>query len=320
MPTFEQQALDLYRHQASYNPLYKQYLELLGIHRKPAVAASSLHDIPFLPISFFKTHSIQTGSWTPETTFTSSGTSLTTPARHLVHSTQQYLHNTVRCFEYLYHQHPSQYCTLALLPAYLERTGSSLVCMAQYFIQLSAYPQSGFYLYNYPDLARQLHYNTQHQIPTLLLGVTFALLDFAKAHPMPLPPTCIVMETGGMKGRGEELTRTQVHQLLTQAFQVPHIHAEYGMTELLSQCYALADGRFQLPPTMHIRIRDLTDPFSYLPHQRTGGINIIDLANTHTIAFIATDDLGRTYPDGTFEVLGRIDHSDVRGCNLLIGN
>jgi hypothetical protein len=206
---------------------------------------------------------------------------------------------------------------LALLPAYLERTGSSLVFMADDFIRQSGHPASGFFLNDLPALKEQLLASRGRAQPTLLIGVSFALLDLAEQFPLDLGNT-IIMETGGMKGRRRELTRPELHQILREAFKVEHIHSEYGMTELLSQAYAPKDGVFHPAPTLRVATREITDPLSTTPPGKTGALNLMDLANLDTISFIATDDLGRVYPDGSFEVLGRMDASDVRGCNLLV--
>lgn len=311
--TFEELALRIFHYQAAFNPLYADYIRLLNI--QPA-QISTLIEIPFLPISFFKNYTIKTGDWPTETIFSSSGTTGQATSQHHVRSTEFYLQNARRCFEQFYGA-VSNYCVVALLPSYLEREGSSLVLMADDFIRQSRYPSSNFFLYNTSALIDVLETCRQDNIPVLLLGVSFALLDLAERHPMPLE-NVIVMETGGMKGRRRELTRQELHHELTTAFQVETIHSEYGMTELLSQAYSQAEGRFYPASTLKILLREITDPLVLQMTERTGVINSIDLANIDTISFIATDDLGRLYPDGSFEVLGRLDASDIRGCNLLV--
>ncbi len=311
---FETQVLALFRHQAAFNSLYREYISLLGID---VAEVDSLERIPFLPIQFFKTHTIQTGDWRPELVFSSSGTTGMTNSRHPVREAVFYLENAERCFEAFYGP-VEQYCFLALLPAYLEREGSSLVYMAAHFIKRSAYRQSGFFLYEQNKLAEVLADCQERKIPTVLLGVSFALLDLAERHPLHIPDV-IVMETGGMKGRRQEITREELHATLCAAFGVPAIHSEYGMTELLSQAYSAGEGLYRPGPLMQVRTREITDPLSAQQYGRLGAINIIDLANKDSCAFIATDDLGKVYPDGTFEVLGRMDNSDIRGCNLMVG-
>lgn len=312
---FEQMSLDVFRYQAEYNAVYRRYLELLNIY--PA-EVQSLVQIPFLPISFFKTHELQSGVWSPEQVFSSSGTTGSITSRHAVRDTAFYQENTARAFAEFYGP-VEKYVVLALLPSYLERSGSSLVFMADDFIRRSAYPQSGFFLYDTDELRRQLSKSRSESLPILLLGVSFALLGLAEQHPMDLSGT-IIMETGGMKGRRREITREELHHQLSQAFNVPSIHSEYGMTELLSQAYSKGEGRFCPAPSMKVLARELTDPFALQDYNRTGALNIVDLANLDTISFIATDDLGRCYADGSFEVLGRLDDSDVRGCNLMVAD
>lgn len=311
---FETQALALFRHQAAFNPLYREYIGLLGID---VSEVDSLERIPFLPIQFFKTHAIQTGDWRPELVFSSSGTTGLTTSRHPVREAAFYLENAERCFEAFYGP-VERFCFLALLPAYLEREGSSLVYMAGHFIKRSAYRQSGFFLYEQHKLAEVLTDCQERKIPTVLLGVSFALLDLAERHPVHIPDV-IVMETGGMKGRRQEVTREELHASLCQAFGVTVIHSEYGMTELFSQAYSSGEGLYRPGPLMRVRTREITDPLSAQQYGRLGAINIIDLANKDSCAFISTDDLGKVYADGAFEVLGRMDNSDIRGCNLMVG-
>lgn len=311
--SFEATALAVFRYQAAHNPLYAEFIRLLGVHPEKI---TRLENIPFLPIRLFKIHDIQTETWPPEAVFSSSGTTGQVTSRHFVRSLDWYLSGAKQGFESFYGP-VENYCILALLPSYLERSGSSLVTMADYFIRLSRYEQSGFFLYDYEALLERLAWCRQHEIPTLLLGVSFALLDLAEAHPAPLGAT-ILMETGGMKGRREELTRDVLHEKLKAAFSVRHIHSEYGMTELLSQAYSKGDGVFLPAPTLRVLIRETSDPLSIERPGRPGAINLIDLANIDTLSFIATDDLGRGYADQSFEVIGRLDYSEVRGCNLMV--
>ena len=310
--TFGETALSVFRWQAEHNPVYRSFLHHLGV--KPEQIASP-EAIPCLPISFFKTHSLQTGTWTPQTVFRSSGTTGTTTSRHPVRDTAFYERNAQRGFEAVYGP-LSQYTVLALLPAYLERSDSSLVFMADYFIRQSTDSSSGFFLHDYDQLATVLRQCAREQKPTLLLGVSFALWDMAERYQLGFEEL-VVMETGGMKGRRKELTRAELHAILAPAFRQKQIHSEYGMTELLSQAYSPGEGRFYPAPTMRVCIRDMTDPLTLQKDGRTGAINVIDLANLDTVSFIATDDLGRRYADGSFEVLGRLDAADIRGCNLL---
>jgi len=309
---FEETALLVFRYQAAHNPLYAQFIQLLKVQPE---AVTRLEDIPFLPIRLFKIYDIQSGRWQPEAVFSSSGTTGQVTSRHLVRSLDWYLAGARRGFEHFYGS-IENYCVLALLPSYLERSGSSLVAMADDFIRLSQH-QSGFFLYDHEALLERLDWCQKNNIPTLLLGVSFALLDLAEAHPTALGDT-IIMETGGMKGRREELTREVLHERLKQAFGAAKIHSEYGMTELLSQAYSQGDGLFRPAPTLRVLIRETSDPLSFERAGRPGAINLIDLANLDTISFIATDDLGRAWSDHSFEVLGRLDYSEVRGCNLLV--
>lgn len=314
---FDALALEVFRFQAANNPLYGRYLALLNVDVQ---GVTSIEQIPFLPIQFFKNHEVKTGNWQPVTTFTSSGTTGETTSRHHVNDLDFYRQNTVTGFQPFYGD-PTKWLVLALLPSYLERTGSSLVVMAEHFIRLSKHPQSGFFLNDLANLVDLLAPNniSISQYPNiLLLGVSFALLDLAERHPMDLRHVTI-METGGMKGRRRELTRSELHDTLKAAFSVPTIHSEYGMTELFSQAYSMGGGLFRPAPTLRAFTREITDPLTAQQAGKTGILNLIDLANFDTCSFIATDDLGRVFPDGSFEVLGRVDNSDVRGCNLMVG-
>ncbi|WP_345256179.1 acyl transferase [Flaviaesturariibacter amylovorans] len=309
---FEAAALDLYQFQYAHNPLYGRFCDLLGRR------VQELASIPFLPISFFKTHAVQTGTFEPALRFESSGTTGATTSRHLVKDAALYAAVAEAAFERIYGP-LGEWCILALLPSYLERGNSSLVHMVQHFSERSGHPGNGFFLYDQAALCDQLRELNAAGQKTLLIGVTYALLDFAEAHPMPLPHT-VVMETGGMKGRREEWVRPEVHARLKEAFGLQGIHSEYGMTELLSQAYAPEEGLFVAPPWMRVLVADEDDPASLTPavsRPRTGRLHVIDLANRWSCAFIATEDIGRQHPDGRFEVLGRMDHSDVRGCSLL---
>lgn len=307
---FDAAARAVFRYQAARNPLYARFLELL--HRPPPAVFLP----PFLPVQFFKTQEIKTGQWQPETVFSSSGTTGQTPSRHLVRDRFFYLENARRGFAHFYGD-PSEWCVLALLPSYLEREGSSLVAMADYFIRLSKYPESGFFLHDFEKLRDLLAFCKSNQYKTLLLGVSFALLDFAEQFPMDLSGIT-VMETGGMKGRRRELTRTELHQILREAFHLDAIHSEYGMTELFTQAYAQGGTLFAPAPTMRVLATEINDPFCPVPHGRTGVLNIIDLANLDTCSFIQTEDVGRVFADGRFEVLGRLDAAELRGCNLMV--
>ena len=304
-------ALEIFRHQAEHCDIYHQYLKAIKVN---ALEIQSATDIPYLPISFFKTHRVSTGDFTPQITFTSSGTSGSNTSRHLVRSLDTYRRAFQQAFELQYGS-PSDYVIYALLPSYLEREGSSLILMAEELIA-QAQPGSGFFLRHHGELQSLLLANEKAGKKNLVLGVTFALLDFAEAMPASLPNT-IIMETGGMKGRRKELIREEVHRILKDAFQVTRIHSEYGMTELLSQAYSHGDGFFRCPPWMSVSVRDVQDPLSNYTSGK-GGLNIMDLANIDSCAFIATQDLGIVHPDGTIEVTGRFDHADVRGCNLMV--
>ncbi len=308
---FDELAMQLYRYQNQHNEVFAQYLQLSNAPTDDL----SISSIRFLPISFFKSHEVKTGIFQPKLTFTSSTTTGSIPSRHVVGNPNFYKQSYEQAFK-LFYGDPAEYTFLFLLPNYLERTGSSLVHMAQGLQQMSNQESSGFYLYDFEQLAQTISRLKQETKRIFLLGVTFALLDFAEQFPMDLQGH-IVMETGGMKGRKEELTRQQVHQYLQKQFNLSAIHAEYGMTELLSQAYSKGNGHFVCPPWMKVMITDPNDPFTILPNGKTGVINVIDLANVESCAFIQTQDLGKTSADGSFEVLGRIDFSELRGCNLM---
>jgi Acyl-protein synthetase, LuxE len=312
-----QSILELFLYQYRHNTVYKFFVDSLNCRPE---SVKQLSQIPFLPISAFKHHDIQTHSWQAETFFQSSGTtSQLQRSKHLLRSAFDYQQNAKVAFEAVYGA-AEKYCFLALLPNYLSQGNSSLVFMINHFIERSNYAESGFFLADFDRLNDTIRYCELHNIPTLLIGVSYALLDFAEAYPRSIMDNIQIMETGGMKGRRQELPKMSLHNLLKIAFAKEHIHSEYGMTELFSQAYAVSNGLFQPAPTMKILIRDSTDPLTYLPNLKTGCINVIDMANKDTCAFIATDDLGRVFDNGMFEVLGRLDASEIRGCNLLVGN
>ena len=309
-------ALEIFRYQYIHNPVYHQYCNTLHVDIDKI---NAIRVIPFLPISFFKTHTIATTDFIPEAIFESSGTTGTINSKHLVKELNLYRESFTKGFEFFYGK-AKDWCILALLPSYLERDNSSLVMMADELIKQTEHPLSGFYLNDQQELFNTLQQLEQQGQKTILLGVTFALLYFAEQFPMPFWHT-IIMETGGMKGRRKEITRQEVHEILCTGFQLPAIQSEYGMTELLSQAYSKANGLFTCPPWMKILIRDEDDPLTIHATTRdnpiTGAINIIDLANIYSCSFIATDDAGKLYPNKSFEVLGRLDNSDIRGCSLM---
>jgi hypothetical protein len=312
--SFEDRALSVYQFQYKHNDLYRSYVDLV-MHGKPVTGISS---IPFLPIEFFKTHEVKTTSFTENFVFESSGTTGVVPSRHFIRSLPLYEASFTKCFEMFYGK-PEAYCILALLPSYLERGHSSLVYMVKSLMDKSSHDLNGFFLDDFKSLYDRLHELEEKGQKTLLIGVSFALMDFAAHSPLRLAHT-IVMETGGMKGRRKELIRGELHHILNDAFGIAQVHSEYGMTELLSQAYAKQDGLFHCPPWMKIGIRDEDDPVSVITRTEKavqGGVNVIDLANLYSCSFIATGDIGKLYPDGSFEVLGRMDQSDIRGCSLL---
>ena len=311
--SFEDIALELFHFQAVYNPVYRDFVRNLSVDIK---SVKQLNQIPFLPIRFFKSHDIKTGEWIPEVTFTSSGTTSSTTSRHPVRHLSFYLSHSQRTFEYFFGP-LGDYHLLALLPSYLERQGSSLIAMIDHFIKESESVYSAFYLHDVDQLVERLDSLRRDDKRTLLWGVSFALLDLAEHHTMDLSH-CLVFETGGMKGKRKEIIRHELHKVLSESFHLKDVFSEYGMTELLSQAYTKGGTRFFCPPWMRVLARDLTDPLETGLLNETGGINVIDLANCHSVAFIETEDLGRVFDDGTFEVLGRADNSDVRGCSLLV--
>jgi phenylacetate-coenzyme A ligase PaaK-like adenylate-forming protein len=310
---FEARALEVFKIQSAGCDVYKRYLSCL---KKDPDTISQLSDIPFLPIEFFKSHRVVSNDQPEEQLFTSSGTTGSTTSSHYVTDIRYYQDSFRKGFERFYGP-VSEYATIALLPSYLEREGSSLIYMVDDFINGSRHPESGYFLYNHQELQDTLLRLRDSGTPTLLIGVTYALLDFAETYQIDFPEL-IVMETGGMKGRRKEMIRQELHETLKACFGVEKIHAEYGMTELLSQAYSKGSGYFACPPWMKVLVRDINDPFSFVRGGQTGGINIIDLANVNSCSFLATQDLGRLSSEGLFEVLGRFDQSDARGCNLLI--
>jgi phenylacetate-coenzyme A ligase PaaK-like adenylate-forming protein len=310
---FNDVALQIFSYQAKNCAVYHDFIEGLNIN---AANVHTIQQIPFLPIEFFKSHTVISSNADIEVTFTSSGTTGMITSSHYVTDVDWYTESFRSAFSLFYGDIKD--CTiLALLPSYLEREGSSLIYMADDLIKQSNNPDSGFFLYNHAELYYQLEKQQQSQKPTLLIGVTFALLDFIESYKINFPEL-IVMETGGMKGRRKEMIREELHEQLCNGFGVNAIHSEYGMTELLSQAYSNGNGIFNCPPWMKIATRDTNDPMSMLGDEKAGGINIIDLANINSCSFIATQDLGKVYADNSFEVLGRFDNSDIRGCNLLI--
>ena len=312
---FSQLALDIFHFQYEANSVYNSYVNALG---KTPSDVDEIEKIPFLPISFFKTDEIKTGKFNAEVIFKSSGTTQTINSQHHVKDVSIYTRSFTTAFKKIYGD-PQKWCVLGLLPSYLEKGNSSLVYMVDDLIKQSQHPESGFYLYELEKLKETLFLLERANQRALLIGVTYALLDLAEKFPMQLINT-IIMETGGMKGRREELTRIEVHDQLKKAFGKTEIHSEYGMTELLSQAYAKKEGRFEFPPWMKVLIRDDEDPLT-VQHSASGvvsgALNIIDLANVYSCSFIATDDVGKLYPDKRLEVLGRMDGSDLRGCSLL---
>ncbi len=309
---FDSVALEVFRYQAAENDLFGRWLGHLGCDPRQIGHWS---DIPFLPIQFFKTHAVKSGEWQEQTVFTSSSTTGASPSRHFVRDPEFYLQNAWKGFSGFYGA-PSDWCVLALLPSYLERGGSSLVAMADNFIRRSRFVESGFFLHDFERLRDTLLQCRSKGYPTLLLGVSFGLLDFAEQYPMNLQGITI-METGGMKGRRRELTRSELHETLRNAFKTETIHSEYGMTELFSQAYSQG-GTFTPAGTMRLMATEPNDPFCRVAAGRTGVLNIVDLANLDTCSFIATEDLGKVYAGGSFEVLGRLDAAELRGCNLMV--
>ena len=310
---FEKIALKVFRFQYENNLVYQEFCDLLKTNPQKI---KSLHQIPFLPIQFFKSHEVLSNKDAVQTTFTSSGTTGAITSRHLITDVSIYEESYRKGFSQFY-GNIEDYVVLALLPSYLEREGSSLIHMVDDLIQLTNNSNSGFYLNNHEELIQKLTALDQAGQNVILIGVTYALLDLIEKQQFQLQHT-IIMETGGMKGKRKEMIREELHEQLCSGFGVSAIHSEYGMTELLSQAYSLGNGVFECPSWMQIHIRDTEDALTYITDGKTGGINVIDLANINSCSFIATQDLGKKYPNTTFEVLGRFDNSDIRGCNLMV--
>lgn len=309
---FEKSALCVFRFQFDHNPTYRSYCQLLNVKKEDI---HHLEDIPFLPISFFKTHEVKTTPFTPALTFRSSGTTGMQQSKHLIKDAIIYQTSLTEGFRYFYGA-PSDYTFLALLPNYLEQKHSSLVYMMDSLMRQSHSKESGYYLYNHEDLYKKLIQLRDNKQKTILWGVTFALLDFAEKYTLDFPEL-IVFETGGMKGRRKEMVKEELYDTLCKSFGVPDIHSEYGMCELLSQAYSKGGNIFATPPWMKLRLRNEKDPLDGSNTVGTGVINVIDLANIYSCSFIATEDLGRRHPKG-IEVLGRLDHAQIRGCNLMV--
>jgi len=311
---FDEVALQLFGFQYDNNAIYRRYVDCLGVDR---AGVDSVEKIPFMPVEFFKNFTVKTTQFDEALVFTSSGTTGANTSRHYVKSPEIYYRSLLLGFGQ-YYGSLSDYHVLALLPAYLERTGSSLVTMVEKFMEASGNGTDGFYLYDFDALSRKIDsLITGSDKKILLIGVTFALLDYAEKFTRQYGDRIIIMETGGMKGRRKELVRDEVHHILCNGLGVKRIHSEYGMTELLSQAYSDGLGIYRETATMRILVRDTTDPLRYVSPGTTGGINVIDLANIYSCSFVETKDLGIKYQDGTFKVLGRFDNSDTRGCNLL---
>lgn len=310
---FTKAALEVFKHQFKSSKVYRSFCDLLYIHPSDV---TKITQIPFLPIQFFKMREVLSSTEKVQEIFTSSGTTGSLTSKHFVTDINLYKQSYLNGFHHFY-SNIEDYVVLALLPNYLERDGSSLVFMVDDLITKSKNSESGFYLNNLDELAQKLINLDKNGQKILLIGVSFALLDLIEKHQFTLKNT-IIMETGGMKGRRKELIRNELHQLLQDGFGVAEIHSEYGMTELLSQAYSKGNGIFETPPWMKILARDTEDALTILPKEKTGGINIIDLANYNSCSFIATQDLGKVYNNDTFEIIGRFDDSDIRGCNLMV--
>ncbi|MBU2939052.1 acyl transferase [Lacinutrix sp. C3R15] len=310
---FKTVALQIFKFQFENNAIYRSFCDLLYIHPSDV---KRIEDIPFLPISFFKTHEVLSTKDKIQETFTSSGTTGSITSKHQVTNVSIYEESFLKGFKHFY-GNIEDYTILALLPNYLEREGSSLIYMVNDLINKSKKPESGFYLNNLSDLKTKLETLDNQGEKVLLIGVSFALLDLVESHTFKLNNT-IIMETGGMKGRRKELIREELHAILKQGFGVQNIHSEYGMTELLSQAYSTGNGVFKCPNWMQVVTRDIEDALTIQSAGKTGGINVIDLANVNSCSFIATQDLGKVSNDGSFQILGRFDHSDIRGCNLMV--
>ncbi|RSC94999.1 LuxE/PaaK family acyltransferase [Tenacibaculum singaporense] len=310
---FNTTALQVFKHQFTNNKVYRSFCDLIYVHPSDV---HTIEQIPFLPIQFFKTREVLSSTDEIQETFTSSGTTGSTTSKHLVTDLSWYETSYLKGFEHFY-GNIEDYVVLALLPNYLERKGSSLIYMVDDLIKRSQHPESGFYLNNLSELAEKLIQLDKQNKKVLLIGVSFALLDLVEQYDFNLSNT-IIMETGGMKGRRKELIRNELHAILSNGFGIKEIHSEYGMTELLSQGYSKGNGIFNCPPWMQVLTRDTEDALTILPKGKSGGINVIDLANYNSCSFIATQDLGKVYQDNSFEIIGRFDNSDIRGCNLMV--
>ncbi|TWP26033.1 acyl transferase [Apibacter muscae] len=310
---FNHLSLKVFNYQYLSVPIYKKFVDLLSINPNEI---SNYKDIPFLPIEFFKTHSVLDKNYNYKFYFQSSGTTSTHLSKHFIVNEQIYEQSILKSFTTFF-GNPAEYIFLGLLPSYLERENSSLIYMVNYLMKLSNHKENNFYLHNFSELDQIIKKTEQENKKVILFGVSYALLDFVEAFPQKLEHT-MVIETGGMKGRKEEITKEELLNELKNSFQTHKIYSEYSMTELLSQAYSLGQNIYECPSWMRILIRDIEDPFCYKNHEKTGAINIIDLANIHSCSFISTQDLGKTYSNNSFEVLGRIDNSDIRGCSLLV--
>lgn len=310
---FDHLAMELFRYQSKEVAVYRDFLNFLKVDVNKI---TTIHQIPCLPVTFFKTHQITDQKNLPAFYFSSSGTTGQITSKHYVSDLKIYNQSLLNSFE-LFYGSPDQYCFLALLPSYLERAGSSLVYMVEKLIKTGNHQDSGFYLYNHEDLNQKIQVIQERGDKIFLLGVTYALLDFFEKFPQKLNNT-ILLETGGMKGKRKEMVKAELHDILSIKSGIELIHSEYGMTELLSQAYSKGKGIFQTPPWMRIKIHDLYDPFQQLSDGQTGTVQVIDLANIHSCAFISTEDLGRIVNDKEFEILGRSDNSELRGCNLMV--
>lgn len=309
---FNEISLEIFRLQYKNNHIYKQFIDINGFKISKI---NNFREIPFLPIEFFKTHKILSSNKIPDIFFESSGTTGFTKSRHFISDIELYENSFIKGFEYFY-GNIQDYCLIAVLPNYQEQKNSSLIYMINKLIQLTNNKESGFYLYNLEHLSKELVKLKEKNIKTILFGVSYALLDLAEKYPVNIS-NAIIFETGGMKGRRKEMIREELHNILKKSFNVNAIHGEYGMTELLSQAYSKGNGLFYTPKWMKILIRETNDPFTIAENNNTGGINIIDLANIESCSFIATQDLGKLNIDGSFEISGRFDNSDIRGCNLM---
>lgn len=310
---FDSVCIEVFKYQYVNNSVYRRFCNLLGTSKS---MVKKVTEIPFLPIEFFKKEKIVSTNKTEDIIFTSSGTTGNNTSKHYVSDLTIYEESFNKGFNYFYGD-ISNYCVLALLPSYLEREGSSLIYMADSLIKQSKHPRSNFYLNNINELISTLKELEKNKQPTLLIGVSFALLELAEENKLNLKYTTII-ETGGMKGRRKEIIRSELHSLLNKGFKTQVIHSEYGMTELLSQAYSTGNGIFECPPWMRILIRNTEDPTQLIVNKKTGGINVIDLANINSCSFIATQDLGKKIDNANFEILGRFDNSDIRGCNLMV--